>query len=125
MLFHAYDCSAERIIVLKCGCLATRTGGFAYSTDGTTWVRSPTPTFSNKVAHTDGSMSAYSTRERPKLVFRPGSSQPGETPVPMALVTGVSGNPPGWGCKQTRGVDWTFTSIQPINTGSSSRTDHS
>jgi hypothetical protein len=59
-----------------------------------------------KVNHTDGSMSTYSTRERPKLFLDPVTS------YPLALFNGVAGVPGG--DKDICGEDWSFTLVQPI-----------
>merc|ERR1711948_22964 len=88
-------------------CSTSRSGGLAYSEDGVTWIRSPVPPFSNIVAYEDGSTWTTSTRERPKLVFD-------SEGAPIALITAVSGGDPSWSCKQTDGVDWTFTHMQPV-----------
>eukprot|EP01064_Diplonema_japonicum_P014473 TRINITY_DN22122_c0_g1_i1.p1 TRINITY_DN22122_c0_g1~~TRINITY_DN22122_c0_g1_i1.p1 ORF type:complete len:365 (+),score=53.71 TRINITY_DN22122_c0_g1_i1:46-1140(+) len=85
-----------------------REAGFAYSFDGIHWVKSSTPPFDNKVQHTDGSTTALSTRERPKVIF----AADGHTPI--GLSNGVSANPEPWGCKDKPGVDWTYTLVVPI-----------
>lgn len=105
MLFHTVP--QPQCPVLGCKCLSMRVGGFAYSKDGIHWIRNPMPPFDNKVTHTDGSTTTFSTMERPKLFF----SKNGD---PVALFTGVSGNPLPWGCKIEAGVDYTYTLMQPI-----------
>jgi len=86
---------------------ADRVGGFAYSKDGITWVKSPIAPFDNKVVHAGGATTAYTTRERPKLYL-----DPKDGTTPLALFNGVGGVPGG--DKDICGQDWTFTLAQPI-----------
>ena len=75
MLFHAYDCGPAAGILLGCECLAIRTGGYGWSTDGTHWHRSSVAPFNNTAVHLSGdgrshaAVVAYNTRERPKLLL--------------------------------------------------------
>jgi len=85
---------------------AVRVGGQAYSLDGMLWVQTDQVPYTNMVNHTDGEVSAYSTRERPKLYFDPISREP------VALFNGVGGVPGG--DKDTCGIDWTYTLVQPV-----------
>eukprot|EP01059_Diplonema_ambulator_P032387 TRINITY_DN6327_c0_g1_i4.p1 TRINITY_DN6327_c0_g1~~TRINITY_DN6327_c0_g1_i4.p1 ORF type:complete len:380 (+),score=125.87 TRINITY_DN6327_c0_g1_i4:41-1141(+) len=85
-----------------------REAGYAYSFDGVNFYRSPIPPFDNEVQHTDGSVTALSTRERPKIIFK----EDGHTM--LGLSNGVSSNPEPWGCKDKPGVDWTWTLVQEI-----------
>ena len=84
-----------------------REAGFAWSHDTVNWHRSRVPPFDNRVTHVDGRVSVLSTRERPKLVFD-------DDGRPTALFSGVSANPPPWGCKIKPGVDSTYTLYVPI-----------
>ena len=74
------------------------------------WVRSPTPPFSNTVTHADGRTKLYGTRERPKLSLDADGH-------PNGLFNAVIGGELPWVCKDTPGVDWSFTLFQPIGRG--------
>jgi len=84
-----------------------RVGGFAYSLDMTNWVRSPIAPFDNKVTDTNGKVTAYTTRERPKVFIDPTNGY-----TLKALFNGVAGVPNG--DKDTCGQDWSFNLVQPI-----------
>jgi len=107
LLFHAGFYPG----ILENKCSTMRSGGLAFSTDGVNWIRSPVPPFSNTIQQVDGTEWTTSTRERPKLIF----NDQGE---PIALTSAVSGGDRHWSCKQTDGVDWTYTHMQPIGASS-------
>eukprot|EP01052_Picozoa_sp_SAG31_P019787 SAG31_NODE_1459_length_8254_cov_4.297854_7_plen_144_part_00 len=66
--------------------------GHAYSDDGVAWTFSPTEPFGGTVHFTDESSITFSTRERPKFVYK--------RSTPIALITGVSAScsPPSATC---------------------------
>lgn len=94
--------------------------GHAYSEDGFNWFFGEDEPFGGRVNFTDGTSTAYSTRERPHLVFADK-----ERHVPMGVFTAVSDQPIGPSCdtchmntcsqcKITPGRDWTFTQFEPF-----------
>jgi hypothetical protein len=106
--------------------------GHGFSIDGTLWHFSPSEPYGNAVTHADGSVQRFSTLERPKLLF----ADPARPRVPTHLINGVNpvwlaGADPcavcgaGGGatvhcshCKQQPGIDWAYTLMTPLGSGS-------
>jgi len=84
-----------------------RVSGYGYSLDGLHWTRFPWQPYTNEVEHSDGTTTAYTTRERPKIFF-----DPRDDITPLALFTGVARGTNCYDCKQQCGVDWTFNLAQ-------------
>ena len=102
---------------------ANSISGHGWSRDGVTWDFSLTEPYGNTVLFHDGTNHTFSTMERPKLMFRPG------TTVPTHLFNGVSPVPPPCAhcdknlcvqCKVSQGsppghnLDWTYTTSRPL-----------
>ena len=113
ILFHVYSLAPFRQH-------HERYSGHAFSMDGLVWTFSDVEPYGGTVRFADGSVKAFSTRERPQLHFMDASRS-----VPTGLVTAVSPQPIGPSCdtcsqracsqcKVTPGRDWTFTLFQPL-----------
>jgi len=96
-----------------------RFSGHVFSSDGFNWTFSDVEPYNGTVQFVDGTMTTFATRERPQIIFAPG------TTVPVGIVNGVSSQPVGpecdscskgtcGECKVTKDRDWTYTVLQPL-----------
>lgn len=108
VIWHVYNSTTP------CGDCTDRTvSGHHFSMDGVEWHASKIQPYTNQVKFTNGSVLTVATRERPKLIFDPVTSDISHLSTGTCVATSCA-PVPAVNCKTQA---WDYTLVQPVGTG--------